>query len=153
MTINFTVREAVRALPALEQLAARDLPQKAAWRLGRVIDHLEPIVRRYTKHSNALITKYGEKNTKGALEVTPTNPKYAEWETEHEALLDATESIAYDPIPLALFKRKKVALDGDDNEKEAEVDIEMNGAYLGRCIKFFKEDDAPARPAREPKSK
>lgn len=142
MPINCTVRDVVKAHPALEQLSHRDLPQSAAWRMGIMIDLMEAVSRRYSKQANELIKKHGEPNKDGVHEVGIGSAKREEWEKEHDELLDQKAEIGADQIPLSLFKRKekKKDKDGKDTGETEIVDIDMNGLLLSRCIMFFKDD-------------
>ena len=133
--IEITVREAVIAFPALEALANHDLPQKASWRIGRMIDKLRPVLDRYGKHRNEIIKKHGEPNKDGVHEVKKRPEALEAFEKEHDELFEQKEKVDYDPIPLSLFKRREKDKDGN----EREVEIELNGAHLGRCMKFFSE--------------
>lgn len=141
MAIEITVRNAILAHPALEGLGARDLPQKAAWRIGRMIDLLEPINRRYGKQVDGLVKKYGTPDEKGLVGVRADSPKRAEFDAENDELLEEAVKIDYDPIPLSLFKRKQKKKDkeGKETGDVEDIEIEMNGTLLGRSILFFAE--------------
>lgn len=135
MSTEVTVAEALRAFPALERLAAKDLPQKPAWRLGRWIDKLRPIVERYSKQRDVIIRKFGETNKDGVPEVKKEAEAQDGFQREHDELLDQKETVEYDPIPLSFFKRT-IKEEGKDVVK----DIELNAQDLGRAMKFFNDD-------------
>ncbi len=119
--ITCTVRDTTEGYGALRRIAESQLPQKAAWRIARLINKVRVVIIDYEEAQLALYKKAGGVRGANAVEI-PELTRYdyetdGEWaarvevrraklEILHEelaALRKESVEIDYDPIPLSLF--------------------------------------------------
>lgn len=99
--MEITIQKAIIVSKAIESILETKLPSKVAYRLGRYLDKVTPIVKQFDKTRNELITtKYGIENKEqpGSFKVDET--KMSEFLTEVNELLVSTETI--DIVPLTI---------------------------------------------------
>jgi len=105
--MKFTLKDFYFARAALSNLIQKDLPVKAAYRLGKLAKKAESLLKDIEVHRLQLIEKYGE-------EVKPEQegeasykavlpPKQPEFEKEMTALLDEPAEIDYEPMSLDML--------------------------------------------------
>lgn len=92
--MEITVERAILANKAIESIKEVKLPAKVSYRLGRLSDKLAPIVSRFDKLRNELVTnKYGEPVEGDATKFTVPVEKMPLFLTEMSETLQNKEDI------------------------------------------------------------
>jgi len=90
----------VKATPALTKLMGTDLPIVLSFRLGKLVNVVDPILKVYSMARNKLIREIGTKDDKGLYSVPPD--RMEEFNEELENLLK--EDIAIGEVPQVTLK-------------------------------------------------
>lgn len=102
--MEITVQQAIIASKAIESVLETKLPSKVAYRLGRYLDKMNPIVRQFEKTRSELVTtKYGipSVETPGTFKVDDS--KMSEFLAEINDLLLAKETVDIVPLTISEF--------------------------------------------------
>lgn len=98
---NMQLRALVDSAAALQMLAQQHLPAVTAFKLGRIMRAVNPLLENYDQQRTALIRKYGAEQEDGSVTVAPGN---AEFEKELGALLDVDVTLSFEPLPLSVLE-------------------------------------------------
>mgnify|MGYP001279841791 CR=1 FL=1 len=92
--MEITVQKAIIASKAIESVLEIKLPSKVAYRLGRYLDKMAPIVKQFEKTRNELITtKYGIENSENPGTFKVDDTRMSEFLAEINELLLAKETV------------------------------------------------------------
>ena len=99
--MEITVQKAIIASKAIESVLETKLPSKVAYRLGRYLDKMAPIVKQFEKTRTELVTtKYGVENAEAPGTFKVDDTKMSDFLAEINELLLATETV--DIVPLTI---------------------------------------------------
>lgn len=87
----------VNSQEAMRELGSVRFAAPVTFRNRKFFAEYAEVLKRFGEALNGLREQYGEKNTKGVLEITPASPKWAEYIAELDALA-AEEVELPDPI-------------------------------------------------------
>ena len=111
---------------ALKKVGSVKLPAKAAWRVGRLIDKLGALERKWQEMQMRLLREHGGTEEGAGVSMRPPvrekdeteetfSARQADFAKQIKALqeaaneaLDELEKIDYDPVPLSLFRDAEV---------------------------------------------
>ena len=98
--MKITLNDIVSNIDNLKALQDVKFPIKISYRLKRLIDKLDPILKNYNEKKNELVIKHGEKQEDGTVAVK--DPKQLEkFAKEFQELLTLEETVDYEPIKIS----------------------------------------------------
>lgn len=124
--IEVKLSEALAAHAALKKIGSVKLPAKTAWRVGRLIDKLGALERKWQEMQMRLLREHGGTEEGAGVSMRPPvrekdeteeafSARQADFAKQIKALqeaaneaLDEVEKIDYDPVPLSLFRDAEV---------------------------------------------
>lgn len=97
MTIKLS--EVIGNIDSIKALQEVKFPVKVSYRIKRLVDKLEPIVKAYNEKRHAIISELGQPDGKGNIAIPKEDTeKLAEYAKRLQELLDVEETIDFEKV-------------------------------------------------------
>lgn len=100
--MKLKLSQIVNSIESLNILIDTKFPAKVSYRLKRIVDKLDPILKTYNEKHNELVKEYGETQDDGSVSVTDQEKKKVFYEKLNE-ILEVEEEVDITPISAELL--------------------------------------------------
>lgn len=100
--MKIKLNKIVNSIESLNALTEIKFPAKVSYRIKRIIDKLEPILKTYNEKKNELVREYGETEEDGTVSVKDPE-KLKEFLPKIEEILEVEEEVDFEPIPVEML--------------------------------------------------